>query len=448
LTVIANDSYENFSRVLQEDFNQSMNFNKNEVTSDILTVALEKAGVPKEKITAELVDTFKQELMGKGVFDSNNILHKNVEQTTKLLEDIVFEDEILKEHSVKLKENFAELMVEKGSRRIEINNGDNEPYVNTIRAFVSEEEFQQIYLGLSSNLTKRTLYKCNVNKDTFVSDCIKEINSYLQYFRVTRAVNITTGRGEFNDAQMFEMEKSGDKTFDIDVGMKVTPKGDFEIVNYIMYHTMLPRLTIFNILKGIEKREALNFQDVLDRVTQKILVKLNDSKASSIFSYEVIEGYELDEGQIFATDTIAEEDFRDEWRVFKSNPNRKNALNEYYKMDSKGERKFAEKLEANDNVILFTKLKKGGFVIDTPYGNYSPDWAIVCRKEGLEAGAVGVYFIVETKADKLEKDLTSVENNKIRCGKLHFKAVSELVKFDWVNSYEDLKTKFGVKESM
>ena len=145
---------------------------------------------------------------------------------------------------------------------------------------------------------------------------------------------------------------------------------------------------------------------------------------------------------------VSEEDFNDEWRVFKSNPNRKNALNAYYKMDRKGERKFADKLESNDNVVLFTKLKKGGFVIDTPYGNYSPDWAVVCRKEGLEAGAVGIYFIVETKADKLEKDLTAVEKNKIHCGKLHFKAVSELVKFEWVNSYEDFKLKFGVKDSI
>jgi len=448
LTVIANDSYENFSRVLQEDFNQNMNFNKNEVTADILTVTLEKAGVPKEKITAELVDTFKQELMRKGIFDSSNILGKNVEQTSKLLEGLVFENEILNEHALLLKENFAEYMIQKGSQRIEIKNGDNEPYVNTIRAFVSQEEFQEIYFGLSSNLTKRTLYKCNVDKDKFVSGCIEEINTYLQYFKVNKAVNIATGKAGFNDAQMFEMVKSGDKTFDIDVGMKVIPKSDFEVVNYIMHHTMLPRLAIFNMLAGIEKRDALNFQDILDRVTQKILVRLNDAKAANITSYEVIDGYELDEGQIFATDTISEEDFNDEWRIFKSNPHRKNALNEYYKMDSKGEKEFAEKLEANDNVILFTKLKKGGFVIDTPYGNYSPDWAVVCRKDGLEAGAVGIYFIVETKAGKIEKDLTDVEVNKIRCGELHFKAVSELVKFNWVNSYEDFKTKFGVKESM
>ncbi len=117
-------------------------------------------------------------------------------------------------------------------------------------------------------------------------------------------------------------------------------------------------------------------------------------------------------------------------------------------MDSKGEKVFADKLEANDNVILFTKLKKSGFVIDTPYGNYSPDWTVVCRKEGLESGAVGIYFIVETKSGKLGKDLTEVEVNKIRCGELHFKAVSELDKFNWVNSYEDFKTKFGVKDSI
>ena len=43
---------------------------------------------------------------------------------------------------------------------------------------------------------------------------------------------------------------------------------------------------------------------------------------------------------------------------------------------------------------MFTKLKKGGFVIDTPYGNYSPDWAIIFRKDGVEKPELGIYFIV------------------------------------------------------
>ena len=77
--------------------------------------------------------------------------------------------------------------------------------------------------------------------------------------------------------------------------------------------------------------------------------------------------------------------------------------------------------------------------------NYSPDWAVVYREEGLKDGEVSIYFIVETKADKEQSDLTPVEDSKIKCGKLHFKAVSNLVKFDWVNSYQDFKEKFGVR---
>ena len=96
---------------------------------------------------------------------------------------------------------------------------------------------------------------------------------------------------------------------------------------------------------------------------------------------------------------------------------------------------------------MFTKLKKGGFVIDTPYGNYSPDWAIIYKNKAENInesfGNIGVYFIVESKADKQKRDLTSVEINKIRCGELHFKSVSDEIKFDWINSYDDFKRKFG-----
>lgn len=96
---------------------------------------------------------------------------------------------------------------------------------------------------------------------------------------------------------------------------------------------------------------------------------------------------------------------------------------------------------------MFTKLKKGGFVIDTPYGNYSHDLAMICRKDGVEKPELGIYFIVETKINKDHDALTQVEVNKIKCGQLHFKAVSDLVKFNWVKSYEDFKAKFGVKEN-
>ena len=292
---------------------------------------------------------------------------------------------------------------------------------------MTQGEFEKIYLGLRKNLMQRSIYKFKIDKDKFIDDCIFQINQSLLFKKAKNEYKVETGRAKFNRSQMFVMEELayGDKELEVEISSD--SKSDFEIANFIMYHTMLPRLAIFKILQGVTKRELLNNQDILDEVTQLIKGILNDTKASNIFEL----------------DTITEADFEQEWRVFKAKSDRSSAMNEYYKLDSEGESKFAHKLENNENVLLFTKLKKGEFVIDTPYGNYSPDWAVVCRKEALKDSSIGIYFIVETKAGKTWADLTDVEKNKIHCGELHFKAVSDDAKFDWVNGYEDFVNKFA-----
>jgi len=84
-------------------------------------------------------------------------------------------------------------------------------------------------------------------------------------------------------------------------------------------------------------------------------------------------------------------------------------------------------------------------VIDTPYGNYSPDWAIVYKNVD---GSIRLYFIIETKFAKEWSGLTDVEKLKIKCGTLHFKAVAALsndaIRFDWANSYQNFKEKAGI----
>lgn len=447
LTVIANDYYDHFASALQKDFNDNMHFVKDEVTADILIETLKSAGIPEEKISPKLVDTLKEELVSVGVMNTDNVLKGSSQQITKTLDNMVFVDDTLNEHAQLIKQQFKELMVQKGTRKIEITNGDNAPYDNGVRAYVTQGEFEKIYLGLRKNLMQRSIYKFKIDKDKFIDDCIFQINQSLLFKKAKNEYKVETGRAKFNTSQMFVMEELpyGDKELEVEISSD--QKSDFEIANFIMYHTMLPRLAIFKILQGVTKRELLNNQDILDEVTQLIKGILNDTKASNITSYEVINGYELDERNIFELDTIIEADFEQEWRVFKAKSDRSSAMNEYYKLDSEGESKFAHKLENNENVLLFTKLKKGGFVIDTPYGNYSPDWAVVCRKEALKDPSIGIYFIVETKAGKTWADLTDVEKNKIHCGELHFKAVSDDTKFDWVNGYEDFVNKFGVAES-
>lgn len=445
LTVIANDSYENFSAALQKDFNEDRNVN--EVTADILIKTLKKSGVAKSKITPELVDKLKKELIENKIMDSKNILNKNIGEMKKAIENINFTDEILKEYVEEIKDEFIKIMVERGSSRIEIKNGDNPEYKNDYTSLVSEDTFSEIFEGLSSKLTKKTFYKCEIDDEKYIRESIDLINEELSNYTRTITYNISDSVQDYNQQEEFVLRKENDIDKEIEASEEENEKSDFEIVQYIMYHTMLPRLAIFRILAGIEKRKALNNQEVLENISQLLLNKLNEMKAKSVVSYEVIDDYEIDTDKIFAMDNISEEDFENEWKVFKAKNGKTNSMNLYYKLDSKGEKEFAQKLEQNENVLLFTKLKKGGFVIDTPYGNYSPDWAIIYKNPN-EDNKVGIYFIVETKIDKEWIDLTDVEKCKIECGKLHFKAVSELVKFDWIKNYQDFKNKFNVKDEL
>ena len=447
LTVIANDSYENFSSALQKDFNKDRDVN--EVTADVLIKTLRKAGISKSQITPKLVDKLKEELISNKIIDSKNILNKNIDEMREALENIEFTDEVLQEYVEEIKEEFIKVMSDRGTSRVEIKNGDNPDYVNDYTSLVSEEVFEEIFEGLANKLTKKTFYKCQIDDEKYIEESIDLINEELRNYTKATTVRITEASGGYEDTEEFILKKEVDSDKDIEITEIVVEKSDFEIVQYIMYHTMLPRLAIFRILSGIEKRFALNSQDVLETVSQLLLTKLNETKAKNIISYEIVDDYEIDRDRIFAMDNISEEDFDKEWKVFEARAEKTNSMNRYYKLDSKGEKEFAKQLEQNENILLFTKLKKGGFVIDTPYGNYSPDWAIVYRNPDEDSDKkIGVYFIAESKIDKEWNDLTGEEQDKINCGKLHFKAVSELVRFDWIKNYQDFKKKFGVKDSI
>ena len=96
----------------------------------------------------------------------------------------------------------------------------------------------------------------------------------------------------------------------------------------------------------------------------------------------------------------------------------KKSVYERVVFDSEGEKQFAENLEKNNRVILFTKLPPN-FIVDTPLGDYHPDWAIVYKTDEGEK----LYLVRESKfVDRLE-NLRPSELQKIACGRKHFKAI-------------------------
>ena len=76
--------------------------------------------------------------------------------------------------------------------------------------------------------------------------------------------------------------------------------------------------------------------------------------------------------------------------------------------DSEGERDFAKELEESDKVKLFVKLPQW-FVVETPVGEYNPDWAVVLEERDTQ-GKIRekLYLVKETKF------VTNLDNLRIR----------------------------------
>jgi type III restriction enzyme len=106
-------------------------------------------------------------------------------------------------------------------------------------------------------------------------------------------------------------------------------------------------------------------------------------------------------------------------------------LYEGVECDSEVERKFAQDLEARQDVKLFVKLP-WWFQVETPVGTYNPDWAIVKEVPGEPPR---LYLVRETKGATRLEDLDADERQKIACGKKHFAAVGLPVNgYAWTDS--------------
>ena len=438
LTVVANDYYDHFADSLQTDYNKSIGFDKNEVSADVIKLTMIKAGIPKEKVE-EACDAFRRELMNTGAVKIDKSGKMVLTNDAEEFPSILFNDPVLIEHSKSIVDSFVQVMQEKGSKKIEISNGDETPFENKVQKYVTEGEFDKMYRKMLTILQKRSVYKYKLDTDAFIQAVTSEINRQLDKKKDFIKFEITNADVDFTDARKMQMTNAESQIEDSTSHTNTYEHRPlFELINIIMFNTMLPRLAIIRIINGLTEssRNKINNQDYLEETISIIKKTLTEFKSKHFEKAELISGIGALEKDIFEVDKIVNES---EIRyLFTPNPSHRRAMNLKYKFDSDGELKFANSLDNDPNVLLYTKLKKGGFVLDTPAGNYSPDWAIVYQGDDNK---LEMYFIAETKWDKDAGDLNDDEKIKIKCATRHFEAVNdsmaETVKYAWVNAYKD-----------
>lgn len=277
----------------------------------------------------------------------------------------------------------------------------------------AKKEFQNLW----KRINRRTYYQVSFETSSLVKKAIEELDEKL---RVTEIRIVVEGGSmdEIRDKESLEagvaMTQGDVRTIHVTeaVGKEVT----YDLIGQLVTATGLTRKTVVEILKGIKPETFSMFKMNPEEFIIKTGLIINDCKALAVI--QCIKYEKLNDE--FSTDIFTVDALRGKLGI--NAIESKKSLYDLVVLDSMGvEKNFAESLEREDDVVVYTKLPRG-FYINTPMGKYNPDWAVAFR----EGSVKHVYFVAETKGnDLLSSQIRSSEKSKITCAMRHFDAISD-----------------------
>lgn len=299
---------------------------------------------------------------------------------------------------------------------------------NPLNENFAKKEFQALW----REINHKYAYTVEFDSDELIKKAIAHIDEKLFVSELQYTATIGRQKAEMNE---YEVERgasfTGEKTRTQTLKHAETSQIKYDLIGKVAEGTTLTRKTVSAILQGIGMDKMYMFKNNPEEFISKVIRLINEQKATMIvehISYDTIEG-EYD-SNIFT----AEKNTQSFDKAFLA----KKAIQDYVFTDGSAEksieRKFAEDLDAAEEVCVYAKLPRT-FQIPTPVGNYSPDWAIAF----YEGTVKHIFFIAETKGTMESLELRPIEQAKISCAKKLFNEMSNSkVVYHDVDSYQSL----------
>ncbi len=303
---------------------------------------------------------------------------------------------------------------------------------NKAEAHFREENFRkQEWMELWKRINTRTFYNVSFETPELIRKAVAQLDGHMNVTEI-RIVVESGGMDSIRDREQLEAgtAMSAKKVKTVRVSEAVGSGVTYDLVGELVQSTGLTRRTIVEILKGIRPATFNQFKLNPEEFIVKATRIINDCKAISLIQHICYQK----SSDTFDSDIFAEASLRG--TVGKDAIASAKSLYDMVVLDSQGiEKSFAESLEAEDDVVVYSKLPNG-FYINTPMGKYNPDWAIAFRDGSVKH----VYFVAETKGNPIEaSQLRGAEDAKIECARRHFAAISTGdVVYSVVKTYQDL----------
>jgi type III restriction enzyme len=409
LIVVANESYEEFAKRLQGEYEADCGVTFGKVPLSALaklpTLDADGEEVP---IGREQAAVLHRALVASGVLDETGRLQPAFDTRRDGF------DLGLPKDFRHLGTAVIDLL---GSYQIERHiQPERQPRKNRLRKEVQlGADFQELWARIKA----RTTYRVEFDSKDLIAKAAAAVRDLPK--AEPRSILVDVGR--------IDVKRGGTETHAISTYEESPAFRRFtvrDLLGYLQNRTELTRSTLLAILKRSGRLDDVfvDAQRFLDAAAEKIQEELHSLLVGGI-RYEKLDPSSPDSE--WEMTSFKDDELFDYLSSLEVNPGK--SIYDFVTYDSEVERAFAKKLNDREDIRLFVKLPSW-FVIDTPVGTYNPDWAIV------KPHSTTVYMVRETKATKDFRMRRGIENEKLRCGERHFDALG--VSFDVVVTAEEV----------
>ncbi len=425
LTVVANESYQDFVDKLQKEIGDSLTERPKVADADFFTGKVLITPDGELEITPQIARVIYKYLNKNDYVDNNDHI-ADAYLDAKRDGTLAPLPEELQPFCEPLFVLVDSAYIGKEAMQVA---DDRRPKHNPRNANFEKQEFKELW----QRINHKAAYSVHFDTAELVRKAVATLDAKL----VVAPLQYTIQSGEQNTEADFDALKSGDMFALQETTVETSRQSVHSAVQYdllgkVADGTQLTRRAVAEILTGLNAAVFGQFRSNPEDFIAKATRLINEQKATMVIehlAYDLItERFDLD---IF-TASQGRQDFSNAGDKLKRH------VYDYVITQSNIERQFVRELDTSNDVVVYAKLP-GGFYIPTPVGNYNPDWAIAFRQGSVKH----VYFVAETKGSMSSMDLRPLEATKIACARKFFEKINQdfaerNVLYDVVDSFGKL----------
>lgn len=408
LTVMANESYEDFAKTLQKEIEEDEGIKFGIIQKHTFaSISYKNDQGELEHLGSQASEEIFNHFNDKGYIDAKGKIQDELKMA-------------IKNKTIEVPEKYEEfkedviVAARKLTKKLDIKNLNDKKEVKLNKQVYLSEDFKAFW----DKIKYHTTYSVDFDSQELIDKCSKAMEENL---------DVKTPKLIYTKAGLL-IKGKGIESFEKQLGVVHSEEDEIllpDIITFLQNETYLTRRTLVDILlKSDTLRQFKRNPQQYMEDTLKII--------SSQMNHMIVDGIKYT--KIGDSEYYAQELF-EETELFgylsKNMLESEHSVYDHVIYDSEVEKGFAERFEDDKNVILYAKLP-GWFKIPTPIGSYNPDWAVLVNNNDEQK----LYFVLETKGNIQYESLRQTEADKIKCGKKHFEALGNNVEFKAVDDYD------------